>query len=171
MDALTDAMAFSLATAVMLIGLVGVAVPVVPGVVLIWIAALGYAWYDGFHALSPLVFALLTLLGVAGATSDVWMSYLGARVGGASLWATLGGTLGSLIGLVVWFPLGAIVGSVVGALLVELIRTRDWRKALMGGGGTLGGRLMSTAVELLIGLAMIGLFLLAVLGPAYLRAR
>jgi uncharacterized protein YqgC (DUF456 family) len=166
---LSDAMVFGLATTVMLVGLIGVIVPVVPGVVVIWVAVLGYAWYDGFQAPGPPVFALLTLLGVAGATADVWMSYLGARAGGTSLWGTLGGVLGSLIGLVVWFPLGAIVGGAAGVLAVELIRTRDWRKALTGGGGTLGGYLLSTAVELLIGLVMIGLFLLAVLGPAYWR--
>jgi uncharacterized protein YqgC (DUF456 family) len=168
---LSDATVFGLATAVMLVGLVGVIVPGVPGAVLIWVAVLGYAWYDGFHAPGPLVFALLTLLGVAGATANLWMSYLGARAGGTSLWGTLGGALGSLIGLVVWFPLGAIVGGAAGVLAVELIRTRDWRKALMGGGGTLSGYLLSTAVELLIGLVMVGLFLLAVLGPAYWRTR
>ena len=78
-----------LALIVMLIGLAGIFLPVVPGVALIWLAAVGYAVADGFTHVGPLALAALTLLGLLGVTAELWMSSLGGRVGGASWWSLL----------------------------------------------------------------------------------
>ena len=75
--------AFPVAMVAMVVGLIGVFVPVVPGIGLIWLAALIYALADDFRAIDPATFAVLSALGVVGVTTDLWTSQVGATVGGA----------------------------------------------------------------------------------------
>jgi len=147
------------ALVLMLIGLLGVILPLVPGIVLVYLAALLYAVIEGFARIGPITLAVLTVLAVVGVTADLWVSSLGAKVGGASVWALLGGLVLGLVGLIFFSLPGAIVGSVAGVIAVELWRVRDWRKVLKSGGGWLIGWLLSTVVQLSIALIMIAIFL------------
>ena len=153
-----------LALIVMLVGVAGIFLPVVPGVALIWLAAVGYAVADGFTHLGPLALAALTLLGLLGVTAELWMSGLGGKVGGASWWSIAAGSLLGLLGLIFFSVPGAVIGAVLGVLGMEAWRREgDWREAVKASGGWLAGWLLSVVVQLLIGLAMIALFLWRVL--------
>jgi uncharacterized protein YqgC (DUF456 family) len=147
------------ALVLMFIGLLGVILPLVPGIVLVYLAALLYAVVEGFAKIGPITLAVLTVLAVVGVTADLWVSSLGAKVGGASVWALLGGLALGLVGLIFFSLPGAIVGSVLGVIMVELGRVGDWRKVLKSGGGWLIGWLLSTVVQLSIALIMIAIFL------------
>jgi uncharacterized protein YqgC (DUF456 family) len=168
--------AFWAALIAMLIGLLGVFLPLVPGVGFIWLVALVYAIAEGFATIDPLTFAVLTILGAVGVTSDIWMSKLGAKLGGASFQALLAGLgLGiagaivgvvlGLIGLVAGLPflqVGAIplaiVGALLGVFLVERHRRDDWREALKACAGWLIGCALSGIVQGGISVLMILLF-------------
>ncbi len=143
---------------VMAFGVFAAVLPVVPGPALVWFAAMIYALFTGFGEIGLLPLVALTLLMILGSTTNVWMSALGVRATGGSLWAVLGGMVGMVVGLVLFFPIGALIGAVVGALGIELVRTRDWRKALKIGGGTLGGYLLGVVAEFLIALIMAVIF-------------
>jgi len=143
------------ALVLMFIGLLGVILPLVPGIVLVYLAALLYAVIEGFAKIGPITLAVLTVLAVVGVTADLWVSSLGAKVGGASVWALLGGLVLGLVGLIFFSLPGAIVGSVAGVIAVEMWRVGDWRKVLKSGGGWL----LSTVVQLSIALIMIAIFL------------
>jgi uncharacterized protein YqgC (DUF456 family) len=147
------------ALVLMFIGLLGVILPLVPGIVLVYLAALLYAVIEGFARIGPITLAVLTVLAVVGVTADLWVSSLGAKVGGASVWALLGGLVLGLVGLIFFSLPGAIVGSVLGVIMVELGRVGDWRKVLKSGGGWLIGWLLSAVVQLSIALIMIAIFL------------
>jgi uncharacterized protein YqgC (DUF456 family) len=71
------------ALVLMFIGLVGVILPLVPGIVLVYLAALLYAVHEGFAKIGPITLAVLTVLAVVGVTADIWVSSLGAKAGGA----------------------------------------------------------------------------------------
>jgi len=147
------------ALVLMFIGLLGVILPLVPGIVLVYLAVLLYAVIEGFAKIGPITLAVLTVLAVVGVTADLWVSSLGAKVGGASVWALLGGLVLGLVGLIFFSLPGAILGSVLGVIMVELGRVGDWRKVLKAGGGWLIGWLLSTVVQLSIALIMIAIFL------------
>jgi uncharacterized protein YqgC (DUF456 family) len=169
--------AFWAALIAMLVGLLGVFLPLVPGVGLIWLVALVYAIAEGFATIDPITFAALTILGAIGVTSDIWMSKLGAKLGGASFQALLGGLglgiLGAilgillgLIGLLAGMPLLeigavplAIVGALLGVFLVERHIRGDWREALKACGGWLIGCALSGIVQGGISVLMILLFI------------
>jgi len=145
-----------LAGATMLVGLVGIVVPVLPGLVLIWLGALGYGLLAGWGGSGPWLFALITLLGAAGTGAEIWVTSAGARVAGASMWSVAAGVALALFGIVFFNLVGAVIGLVVGTLVAEYYRLRDWRKAITSAGGTAAGCGVSYGVKMLLGLMMIG---------------
>jgi hypothetical protein len=80
-------------------------------------------------------------------------------MGGASFWSIVVGLLGGLVGLVVFTLPGAILGAILGVLLSEIIRVGDWRQALKAGSGWLLGWIISTVLQLGIGLIMVVIFI------------
>ena len=166
MDVLTETAAFTIAMMVMIIGLVGVILPVVPGLILIWLGALGFAIAEKFASIDPLTFALITIMTLIGVSADIWMTQLGARLGGASFRTRLMGVAGGIIGALLFLVfggisagVGAIIGSIAGVFGAEWIRLRDWRRALTSGAGWLLGWIASTLLQLAVGGLVIALFL------------
>jgi hypothetical protein len=162
--------AFWVALAAMVVGLIGVILPVVPGVGFIWIVVLVYAIAEGFATIDPITFAVLTVLGAVGLSADLWMSQAGAKIGGASVWSLLAGLVLGAIGAVVGLAFlgigavpGAILGTVLGVALAEWYRRRDWREAFKAAGGWLIGCTLSGGVQFLIAVLMMLIFVWQVL--------
>jgi uncharacterized protein len=158
--------ALTIALFVMLVGMVGVILPVLPGLVLVWLSILCYAVFESFAAIDPLTFVALTLLAVVGITADIWMTQLGARLGGASWRSQLLGLAGGLAGAIVFFFLGgisagfgALIGSVAGVFIGEYWRYENWNRAFRSGAGWLGGWLISMIFQFIIGAVMIAVFI------------
>jgi uncharacterized protein YqgC (DUF456 family) len=149
-----------LAGLIMLVGLFGVVAPVLPDVALIWLAALGYGLLVGWGRWGGYLFALITVLGAAAALAEVWGGGLGARVGGASIWAILAGLLFGLVGFVLFSPIGGVVGLLAGTFLVEWWRVRDSRLAVKGMLGIGVGFGLAFFVKLLLALAMVTAWLM-----------
>jgi uncharacterized protein YqgC (DUF456 family) len=161
-----NVVALVVALIIMLIGLAGIVLPVLPGTVLIFVGALIYAIVEGFASVGWPTLLVLGLLALVATGAELWTSSLGAKAGGASGWSLLAGLAGGLIGMIFFSLPGALVGAVVGVLLVELVRVRDWRRALKAGGGWAVGWLLSVVVQLVIGLAMVAIFVWQVMiGP------
>jgi uncharacterized protein YqgC (DUF456 family) len=157
--------AFWVAAVAMAIGLIGVILPVVPGVGLIWIVILIYALAERFATIDWITFAVLTVLGAIGVSADLWMSQVGAKAGGASPWSLLVGLLLGGIGAIVgslFFGIGAIpgaiIGAVVGVVIAEWHRREDWNEAFRVGGGWLAGCALSGVVQLIIAILMVLIF-------------
>lgn len=147
---------------IMIIGLLGAILPLVPGPPLVWLGALYYGWRTGWEVVGWPSLTLLLILAIIGGTADLWMGYLGASKGGASGWATLASLVGGIIGFVVFSLPGMLIGSIAAIVLVEYTRHRDWRKVLQASGGYLVGSLLANVVEVIVCLVMIGLFVAAV---------
>lgn len=151
---------------VMLVGLIGIVVPVLPGTVLIFLAALIYAVVEGFRTVGWPTLLVLGLLMIAATSADLWAGIAGAKIGGAGGWSVLAGLAGGLVGFVVLNLPGAILGAVLGVLLSEMLRLGDWKKALKAGGGWAVGWVLSVILQLSLGLAMVAIFIWQVVrGP------
>jgi uncharacterized protein YqgC (DUF456 family) len=139
----------------MLVGLLGLIVPLFPGIVVIWLAALGYAIVAGIHSTGIILFVLITLLMLVGTTVDNVLMGVGARRGGAS-WLSLGVALVAGIGGTLLFPpIGGLIATPLAVLLVEFLRSRDWSKTWIALRGLAVGWGLSFVVRLLIGIVMI----------------
>ncbi|HMT21296.1 MAG TPA: DUF456 domain-containing protein [Promineifilum sp.] len=140
------------------VGLVGTILPIIPGLIIIWLAALYYAAVIvGFDVFSPWVFVLITLISLAAGTSNIWLAALGARTTGAS-WRTLViGFIGAIAGtFLLPIPLvGTIVGYAAGLVLAEYARLRELQPAIKAALGGVVGLGVSTIVEFIGALLMI----------------
>lgn len=148
----------ALALLLMFAGVLGTLLPVLPGPVLILLAALGYAWFEGFGAVGWPTLVAMGILTLLAISAEAWASGIGAKVGGASAWSVLAGMLTGLAGLLLFSLPGSIVGAVVGVLLSELIRLRQLKGAFKASSGWLLGWLLSTVVRLAIAMVMVALF-------------
>lgn len=143
-----------------LLGIVGIILPVLPGVVLVYLGLFCVAWSDGFVRVGWITLTILLLIGAVAWVIDFVTTAYGARRLGASRWAALGAAIGMLIGL--WFGIpGILLGPFLGALGVELIIHKDIREASKAGLGTWLGLLVGTALKLALVFTMIGIFVIA----------
>ncbi len=74
----------SITLTVMLVGLL--VLPLLPGLVIIWVAALGYGLAAGFGTLGWIMFAILTVLMLAGTVVDNVLMGRSAHKEGAPWW-------------------------------------------------------------------------------------
>jgi uncharacterized protein YqgC (DUF456 family) len=147
------------------VGLIGTVVPVLPGTTIILGAAvihrlmLGPEKSVGWRTLS-----ILVALTLATYALDFLGSYFGAKYFGATKWGTFGAVIGALAGL--FFGIvGLFVGPVIGAVAGEFIGGKRMIEAGRAGWGSLLGNLAGMVGKLLIGLAMIAVFLTSVPAP------
>lgn len=113
----------------MLVGLFGLIVPVFPGIVIMWLAALGYGVVSSFSTAGIVIFVILTLLMIGGTLVDNVLMGVGARKGGAS-WLTIGVALvAGVLGTFIFPPIGGLIAAPAAVLLLEFNRVRDWQKA------------------------------------------
>lgn len=143
----------------MLLGLAGSVLPVLPGPPLIVLGAFIYAWHRDFTVITWTHLAILMALAACSQVLDYTATALGAKKFGASRWGMLGACAGGVLGLAGAGIIGVIIGSFAGAVLLELIQGRHVRQSMKIGLGTLLGFLGGTIGKLLIALIMIGIFI------------
>jgi uncharacterized protein YqgC (DUF456 family) len=140
-----------------LVGLLGVFLPVIPGVMIAYAGLLLYAAVDGFQLFSPWVVILLGVLAVAGSLLDNLAGVYGAKKFGATKWGVWGAVAGLLLGLF-FGPFGIIIGPLFGALAGEMLGGREASAAARAGVGTLVGFLGGVFIKLLLVLIFILFF-------------
>jgi len=144
-----------LAAIVMVVGLFGLLIPIVPGLLLIWFTALVYGFLVGFGAVGLAVMTILTVLVVISFVSGVVVPRNQAVASGASKSAQLGGLIGAVIGFFVIPVIGLIIGALVGVLMVEMAAKGNWPDAWVATKGVARGFAKSTLIDLLLGVVMI----------------
>jgi len=140
---------------VMLIGLFGLVIPIFPGGVVIWLAALVYGLVNQFNTLGIILFILITILMIAGALADNILMGAKARKEGASWWSLFWGFVGGLLGTIFFPPFGGLLGAPLLLYLSEYWRLRSIRQALRVTRGLLIGWGWSFLARFGIGLLMI----------------
>ena len=129
---------WSLALIIMLAGLIGSVLPIVPGVPLILATAVVHRLCFGAHSVSNTVLVVLAVLTLLSVALDFLAGMLGANKFGATWRGATGAVAGGLVGLFFNLP-GIVLGPFLGAVLFELLGEREWKPALKAGvGATLG---------------------------------
>jgi len=146
------------AVALVIVGLLGTVLPVIPGAAFVFAGLLLAAWVDDFARVGPVGLTIIGLLGVLSWVADFVASLLGAKRVGASPQALVGATLGGAFGLFLGLP-GMILGPFVGAVGGELIAKRELVQAGKVGLGTWLGLVAAAVVKMIIAFMMIATFL------------
>lgn len=139
----------------MAIGLAGVVLPFVPGVPIVWGAALLYGVMTSFGGLGWTAMVAITLLAIVGMAASIVLPDRAGAAAGASrstrLFAGLLGLIGFFVVPVIGFPLGACLG----VLLAQYRLTEDWDGAVGSTVAVLKGFGVGILAELGAGMAMV----------------
>jgi uncharacterized protein len=146
------------AAVLILIGVMGLVLPALPGAPLVFLGALLAAWAEDFVYIGTGSLVLLGALAVLAVVVDFVASAFGVRRYGASGRAMLGATLGAIVGLPFGIA-GILVGPFVGAMIGELTLRRSLGAAGRAGIGATIGLVLGTAAKLAIAFAMVGVIL------------
>lgn len=168
----------------MLVGLLGSVLPGLPGVPLIFLSGLLYAYYTGFEIVGGWVVAVLGIFAALAMVADFIGTSYGAKRFGASNWGMLGGAVGGLAGAAIGFLFlgigslfGLILGTIGGVFAGEYLRRQrrgateeneetpfspnDWQRTSRAAGGVLIGYAFSAVAQGLLGIASVIFFVAA----------
>jgi uncharacterized protein YqgC (DUF456 family) len=154
---------WTLTILLMVIGLVGTVLPLLPGTTVILAAAIVHHLMLGeAHSVGWWTIVGLAVLTVLSYVLDIVSGSIAARWFGATRWGAFGGIVGAIVG-VFFFPLGLFLGPMIGVLAGEILGGKELLPAGKSAGGTLLGTTAGMVAKVAIGVAMIAWFLVAAL--------
>jgi len=144
-----------------LLGLAGSILPVLPGPPLCFIGLLLLAFIKHFsHPLTPAFFILMGLVLIAALGLDYIIPVWGAKKYGASKWGIWGSVVGMVIGIF-FPPFGILLGALIGALVAEWLFNKKEGRPLRAAWGVFVGTLLGTVLKLGISAVMTYYFIRA----------
>lgn len=143
----------------LLVGLIGVFAPVLPGIPLAWLGLFIYAIGTGFERISIITIVIFSVLTVLIMLIDFLAPMLGAKKYKASKYGILGAFLGLIVGVIIFGFWGIILGPFIGAFIFELIAKRQMKVALKSAVGTLVGFIAGALIKVIFILIMSGFFI------------
>lgn len=143
------------AALVMAVGLVGIIVPSIPGLTLIWLGGLGYGLLGGFDDSGIVVFVAMSVITVVGGIGGFVLPGRAAQTAGAGRESIAIAVVCAVIGFFAIPVVGLVLGGVGGLYAAEYIRTRDRSASWRSTKATLIGFGVGAVVQLTAGLLMI----------------
>jgi uncharacterized protein YqgC (DUF456 family) len=130
----------------MLLGIIGCLVPVLPGPPLSYLGLI-MLHVTRFGHFSPTILISLAVVAIVVTILDYIVPVWGTRKFGGSKYGMRGATVGLIIGLFLG-PVGIILGPLFGAIVGELIFKDDMKYAIKAGFGSLLGFLTGIGLKL-----------------------
>ena len=150
---------FAISIIIMMTGMAGIIVPIIPSIPLIWLGSFIYAIFTHFEKITwvvLLIFALLTIFSIV--LENIGNVY-GAKRFGATKWGIIGSIVGTGVGFYTGGPVGLILGPVIGTIIFEFIGGKGYKGAFKSGLGNFVGFLGGSILKFIVGLAMIIVFI------------
>ncbi|AVX20644.1 MULTISPECIES: DUF456 domain-containing protein [Carboxydocella] len=143
---------------VMILGLLGTFLPVIPGIPLIFIAIFIYAWNTNFTVINIAWLLLFAALTVLSWLIEYFAGIIGSKQAGVSRYGMWGLLIGGILGFF-WAPVGFLIGPVLGLLIGEILSGKELKQILITLKGAARGFIIGFLLKLIIALSMIGTFL------------
>ncbi len=153
---------YIIAGILIVIGLAGTVLPILPGVPIMYAGMFLAAWAGHFARIGAATLILLAVLAAISIALDFIAGALGAKHVGASRRAQWGAFLGAIVGIFFGMP-GLILGPFIGALVGQFISGSGVSHSTRVGIATWIGLLFGTIAKLAISFTMLGVFVLALI--------
>jgi uncharacterized protein YqgC (DUF456 family) len=154
---------WSLTILLLIIGLIGAVIPLLPGTTIIFAAAVIHRLMLGEeHSVGWWTLGGLLVLTIISHVLDFFSGSLGAKKFGATKWGMFGGLIGTIVGMF-FPPWGFLAGPVLGVLAGELIGGKQLILAGKSTWGTVLGTTAGIVANGIIGAVMVAWFLIAAL--------
>ncbi|WP_138432879.1 DUF456 domain-containing protein [Winogradskyella algicola] len=148
----------SVGVILMILGVLGSFLPVLPGPLTSWFGLLVLHFTEGVQLSNT--FLIVTLLfAIFIYVLDYIIPAIGTKRFGGSKEGMIGTTLGLVIGLITPIPFGIIIGPFIGALVGEMVHRNDINKALKAAFGSFLGFIASTFLKFIVTVVYLGLFI------------
>lgn len=141
-------------------GLAGTVLPLLPGTLLVWAGLLMGAWIDDFTRVSVLIVVVITLLAALAWALDFVAGLMGAKRAGASKLALVGAAVGTVVGIFMGL-VGVLFMPLVGAAIGEYWAQKDQQRAAKVALATWLGLMLGMVAKVVISFVMVGIFLVA----------
>ncbi|MDQ1537518.1 MAG: uncharacterized protein QOE58_1911 [Actinomycetota bacterium] len=148
MDALTVVVGL-----MMVVGLVGIVVPLLPGLLLVWVAVLIWASQTQSPA-GWALFGVATILALSGSLLQYLLPGRRMAKAGVTTSTTMAGAVLAIVGFFVIPVVGGFLGFPLGIYLAERVKRGDHAAAWLSTKHALKAIGLSMGIELLTGLAI-----------------
>ncbi len=155
-----DSLLWVLAAGLIVLGLLGTVLPVLPGTLLVLAGVILGAWIDDFARVGVGTVLLVGALAVLAWLVEWAAGLLGAQRAGASRLALLGAAIGTVLGLALGL-IGVLFMPLLGAAVGEFLARRDQQRALKVGLATWLGLLAGMLAKVVLAFSMVGVFIAA----------
>jgi len=153
-----------LSSAIMLTGLAGVFLPVLPGVPLVFAGAFIYAWSTSFEVITVGNIVLFAVLTAIASAVDYVGGLITAKKYGASKYGLIGGILGGILGLIALGIPGLIIGQLAGVILGELYFGKQMKESFTSGFAMFVGYILGSTVKVFFAGLIVIIFYIKILG-------
>ncbi len=141
-------------------------VPMIPGPAAVWAVGVIYAAATDFSEVGVGAVIWMTVLMIVGSTSDLWTRLFGLGSEGSLTCGTIAAsTIGAIAGtFFIPVPLvGTVLGAGAGVAALVFYQEEDWDRALQAAWGIVKAWIASFFVEVLVCIAIIAVFVRALL--------
>ena len=139
---------------ILLLGIIGCFVPVMPGPPISYGALLVFHFFSSYN-IDENTLWLWALIVIAVTVFDLWVQIYGVKKFGGTKKAVNGSIIGLIIGIFLFPPFGIIIGPFLGAFIGAKMDDPDVNKALKIALGALAGFVLGTIVKLSVSLYII----------------
>lgn len=140
-----------------IVGFVGLFLPILPGIVFIFAGLLLAAWVDGFALVSETTMVIIGVIALMAWAVDFFASYFTAKKAKASKLALIGTLVGALLGIL-GGVIGLIIGPIIGAAVGEYIARRNSSDATRVGIAAGLGFVLALVVKLVLAIIILSIF-------------
>ena len=159
-----DILLYVLAGILILVGLAGTILPMLPGVPIVFAGMLLAAWVGHFEEISGWTVLFLGVLALLAMLLDFIAGLLGAKRVGASAMALWGTVIGTIAGMFFGIA-GLLLGPFIGAVAGELMSGNSITRSTHVGIASWIGLLFGTLAKLALSFTMLGVFVFALIIP------
>ena len=141
-----------------LLGVLGSFLPVLPGPITSWFGFL-LLYSSDLILISKKLLIITLVISLFIWILDYFIPAIGAKKFGGSKYGMIGTTLGLIVGLISPIPGGVFIGPFFGALIGELLKKNNSKIALRAAFGSFLGFLASTFLKFIVSIIYLGLFI------------
>ncbi len=143
-----DYLLLGLAVILMIIGLIGCVLPVIPGPPISFFGLLTLH-FTRFADFGQGFLILMAFIAVTVSIIDYIVPVWGTKKMGGSKAGIWGATIGLIIGIFFFPPIGIIFGPLIGAIVAESMKGKEFKKSFKAGMGSLIGFMMGIGIKLI----------------------
>lgn len=154
---------WALITVLFIASFLGIVIPVIPGVLLLWLGFVSYHFFIDGTQLSWIFWLTMGLFTLVLLSADFYLNVYFVDQFGGSAWSKWGALAGMFIGLFIYPPFGMILAPLLLVFVIEFMIQKSFKKGLSASFGTLAGFLSSAFAKVFLHIVMIIIFFMFII--------